>query len=156
MVYKKLGIASDHAGKDLKKTVSAFLSEQGIEVIDYGVDFDSSHSVDYPDYAMKLADNISKHNIEGAIAICGTGIGMCITANKFPGVRACSVWDEYSSKMSREHNDSNCLCIGSRTLNHYRALDIVKIWIETPFSGNRHKSRLDKISSIEQKNFKSS
>ncbi|NRA43700.1 MAG: ribose 5-phosphate isomerase B [Oligoflexales bacterium] len=154
MVFKKLGIASDHAGKDLKKTILEFLSEQGLEVIDFGVDCNSTESVDYPDYAAKLAEAVSNQKIDGAIAICGTGIGMCITANKYPSVRACSVWDEYSSRMSREHNDSNCLCLGSRTLNHYRALDIVKIWVETPFGGDRHRSRLDKVTSIEQKNFK--
>ena len=156
LVFKKLGIASDHAGKDLKKTVHEFLVEQGIEVVDYGVDVQVEQSVDYPDYAMQLAGNLSKGLIQGAIAICGTGIGMCITANKFPSVRACSVWDEYSARMSREHNDSNCLCLGSRTLNHYRALDIVKIWVETQFLGDRHQLRLDKIKNIEKENFKTS
>ncbi|MFK7823903.1 MAG: ribose 5-phosphate isomerase B [Oligoflexales bacterium] len=156
MVFSKLGIASDHAGKDLKKTVSEFLVQQGIELIDYGVDYQVTESVDYPDYGMQLAKNLFKGQINGAIAICGTGIGMCITTNKFPKVRACSVWDEYSARMSREHNDSNCLCLGSRTLNPFRALDIVKIWIETPFIGDRHQLRLDKIKSIEQENFKTS
>lgn len=153
MVFKKVGIASDHAGTDLKKAVYEFLIQQGIEAIDYGVDIQSNQSVDYPDYAIPLAKDVSKKNIEGAIAICGTGIGMCITANKFPKVRACSVWDEYSCRMSREHNNSNFLCIGSRTLTTHRALDIVKLWLDTPFSGGRHQSRLDKIANLEQKNF---
>ena len=114
MHFKKIGIASDHAGKELRQMIIDFVKLMNCEVVDYGVDFDSDKSVDYPDYAALIAEDVSNNKIDGAIAICGTGIGMCITANKFPGVRATSVWDDFSSQMSRAHNDSNVICIGSR------------------------------------------
>lgn len=153
MQFKKIGIASDHAGKDLRKMILDFVALMDCEIIDYGVDFDSDKSVDYPDFAALLANDVSKGNIDGAIAICGTGIGMCITANKFPKVRATSVWDDFSCKMSRMHNDSNVMCIGSRSLNHHRAVELVKLWLETPFEGDRHQMRLNKITEIEKSNF---
>jgi ribose 5-phosphate isomerase B len=150
---QKIGIASDHGGKQLKQKVLEFLASAGFEVVDYGVAIDSP-SVDYPDYAEKLAKDLSQKRITKGIAICGTGIGMCIAANKVPGVRAASVWDEFTARVSRQHNDANIICLGERVLNFDRALDFIKIWLETPFEGDRHKRRVDKISAIEAKNMK--
>jgi len=152
--FKKIGIASDHAGKELKQMIIDFVRLIEVEVIDYGVALETDKSVDYPDYAEMLARDIAKQKIDGAIAICGTGIGMAITANKFPGVRAASVWDEFSCKMSRAHNDSNIMCLGARTLNYHRAVDLVRTWLETPFEGERHQMRLNKIREIEKSAFK--
>lgn len=154
MEFKKIGIASDHAGKELKQMIIDFVRLIDVEVVDYGIAMETDKSVDYPDYAEMLARDLTRANIDGAIAICGTGIGMAITANKFPGVRAASAWDEFSSKMSRAHNDANMLCLGARTLNYHRAMDIVRIWLETPFAGERHQMRLNKIREIEKKTFK--
>lgn len=154
MQFKTIGLASDHAGRELKQMILDFVKVMEVEVVDYGVDLKIDKSVDYPDYAELVASNVSEGKLDGGIAICGTGIGMCITANKFPGIRATSVWDEYSCRMSRVHNDSNVLCLGSRTLNHHRAIDLVRIWLETEFAGGRHQMRLNKIREIEKKTFK--
>lgn len=147
----KIGIASDHAGKELKQLVADFVRLKNFEVIDYGVSMESDKSVDYPDYAAILATDISTGKIEQGILICGTGIGMSITANKFPGVRAAIVTDEFTARMCKAHNDANVVCLGSRVLNPHRATEFVNIWLDTKFEGNRHKTRLDKIRDIERK-----
>ena len=152
MYFSTVGVVSDHAGKDLKKLLVAFLITMGVAAEDLGVAWESEASVDYPDYAGLLASKISQKKLEGGIAICGTGIGMSIAANKYPGVRAAVVWSEYSCRMSRAHNDSNLLCLGARTLNEHRAADFVKIWLETPFAGGHHQLRVEKIAKIEKKN----
>jgi ribose 5-phosphate isomerase B len=154
--FKKIGLASDHAGKELKRDILVFLKDKGFELVDYGVPYESTGRVDYPDFVARLAEDVSNKTLDAGIAICGTGIGMSIVANKFKGVRAASVWDEYSSRMSREHNDANILCLGARTLNYFRALDYVEVWLRTSFAGEQHKTRLEKISKIEKKNLKSS
>ncbi len=146
----KIGIASDHAGKELKQLIADFVRLKNYEVIDYGVAVGSDKSVDYPDYAAILASDVSAGKLDRGVLICGTGIGMCITANKFPGVRAASVTDEFTARMSRAHNDANIVCLGARVLNHHRAAELVNIWLDTPFEGNRHKARLDKIREIEK------
>jgi ribose 5-phosphate isomerase B len=150
----KIGIAADHGGKELKQLVFEFLQHTDYQVIDYGVSVETDKSVDYPDYAALLAADLSLGKIDRGIAICGTGIGMCITANKFPGVRAASVWDEFTAKMSRAHNDANVLCLGARVVNHHRAVAYTKIWLETEYEGGRHSERLHKIRELEKKNFK--
>jgi ribose 5-phosphate isomerase B len=150
----KIGVAADHGGKDLKRLVVDFLQLTDFEVVDYGVASNTDKSVDYPDYARVLAQDVSAEKIERGIAICGTGLGMCITANKFPKVRAVSVWDEYTARMSRQHNNANIICLGGRTINHHRAVDFVKIWLETSYEGGRHEERLKKIYEIEKKNLK--
>lgn len=154
MQFEKVGVASDHAGKELRKMVLEYLQASGVQTVDYGVDFKHEKSVDYPDYSALLAEGVSKGEFDGAIAICGTGLGMSISANKFPGVRATCVWDEFSCRMSREHNNSNILCLGSRALNFHRAVELVRIWLETSFLGDRHQLRLNKIHEIEKLNFK--
>ncbi len=150
----KIGVASDHAGKELKQLIVEFMKASDVEVIDYGVVVDSQKSVDYPDYAAAVASDISSKKLDFGILICGTGIGMSIAANKFPYVRAALVWDDFTAKMSRAHNDANVLCLGARTLNHHRAIDLAKLWLETPFEGSRHNLRLEKIREIEKQNFK--
>lgn len=150
----KIGLSADHAGKELKEVLIGLVKALGHEAVDYGVAVSNEQSVDYPDYAALLAGDLSSGKIERGIAVCGSGIGMAITANKFPGVRAAVVWDEYSARMSRAHNDANMICIGARTTNIHRAADFLKIWLETEFEAGRHKMRRDKIRELEKKNFK--
>lgn len=150
----KIGLAADHAGKELKEILLGLVTAMGHEAVDYGVAVSNEQSVDYPDYAALLAHDISNGRVDAGVAVCGSGIGMSITANKFPGVRAAVIVDEYSARMSRAHNDSNLACFGSRMLNQYRASDFLKIWLETSFEGGRHKMRLDKVRELEKKNFR--
>ena len=149
----KIGIASDHAGKELKQLIADFVRLKNYEVIDYGVAVDSDKSVDYPDYAAILAGDIASGKLDRGVLICGTGIGMSITANKFPGVRAALAWDEFTARMSRAHNDANVICLGARVLNHHRAAELVNLFLDTEFEGNRHRARLEKIREIEKKLF---
>lgn len=148
----KIGITADHAGKELKQLVYEFLRLTDYEAIDYGVSADTKQSVDYPDYAAILSSDVSTGKLDLGIAICGTGIGMAMTANKFAGVRAALVWDEFTARMSRQHNNANVLCLGARTTNHHRAVDFTKIWLESEYEGGRHEERLKKIREIEKKN----
>ena len=147
----KIAVGSDHAGKELKSFIIDFLTLTNHSVLDYGVAADSPGSVDYPDYADIVASEISNGRAERGILVCGTGVGMCVAANKFPGVRAAMVWDEYTTRMSRSHNDANVLCLGARTLNPQRAVDFVKIWLSTEFEEGRHRSRIIKIQAIEKR-----
>jgi len=144
-------VGSDHAGFRLKERIKNFLNEKGMEFYDVGPE--KEDSVDYPDFAEKVAEAISKGEAERGILICGSGLGMTIVANKFKGVRATLCHDEYTAKMSRAHNDSNLLTLGSRVLEEEKALRIVEIWLTTPFEGGRHLKRLEKIKEIENKNF---
>ncbi len=148
----EIGIASDHGGKILKDKILRYLRDGGCPVRDFGVAVDSNASVDYPDYAKQLASLISKGELTRGILVCGSGIGMSIAANKFPGVRAALITDDYTAKMCRLHNDANVLCLGERVINHDRALDFVRIWLETEFEGGRHQGRLDKIRALELHN----
>lgn len=147
----KIAIAADHAGKELKSYVIDFLTLTNHQVLDYGVAADSTSSVDYPDYADIVASEVSAGRCERGILICGTGIGMCVTANKFPNVRAAVVTDEFTARMSRAHNDTNIICLGSRTINYQRAIDFVKIWLATECEEGRHRSRINKINTIEKR-----
>lgn len=146
----RIGIASDHGGKILKAKLSQYLQAQGVELQDFGVDVDSQESVDFPDYAAKVARALSEGQISRGILVCGTGIGMSIAANKFPGVRAALVWDEFTARMSRLHSNSNILCLGERVINHERALDYLQLWLSTPFEGGRHQRRIEKIHHLEE------
>lgn len=147
----KIAVASDHAGKELKSYIIDFLKLTNHEILDYGVAADSVGSVDYPDYADIVGSEVASNRVERGILICGTGIGMCISVNKFPGVRAAQVFDEFTARMSRAHNDANVLCLGARTINHQRAIDFVKIWLTTEFEEGRHRSRLNKLTTIEKR-----
>ncbi|MEE8185642.1 MAG: ribose 5-phosphate isomerase B [Thermodesulfobacteriota bacterium] len=148
----KIAIASDHTGTELKEDIKAFLSEIGYEFKDMGSE--GNDSVDYPDYGIPVAERVSSGEIEKGILICGTGIGMSIVANKFPGVRAALVNDIYSARMAKEHNDANILVIGGKVLGKGLSREIVKIWLESRFEGGRHQRRLDKITNIEKRRTK--
>ena len=145
-----IGIASDHAGFDLKANIVLFLSELRYEVNDMGPA--TSNSVDYPDYGISVAQAITANKISRGIVICGTGIGMSIVVNRFPGIRGTLCSDVYTAKLCREHNNSNVLIMGGRVVGHGLAREIVKVWLNTPFEGGRHQKRLDKITQIDKPN----
>ncbi|HIP42878.1 MAG TPA: ribose 5-phosphate isomerase B [Aquifex aeolicus] len=143
----KIAIGSDHAGYPLKEKIKDFLEKEGYEVLDMGTH--SQESTHYPLFAQAVARAVEEKKVDKGILICGTGIGMSITANKFKGVRAALCTNEYMARMSRLHNDANVLCLGERVLGVELALSIVKVWLETPFEGGRHLKRVELISEIE-------
>ena len=141
-------IGSDHGGLELKQAVCELLAQKGVTFKDLGTN--DGDSVDYPDFAAKAAREIvSGHATEG-ILICGTGIGMSIAANKFPGIRAALVHDEFTAQMAREHNNANILVMGGRILSPDVGKKLVEIWLESDYAGGRHQNRLDKIAGLEQ------
>jgi RpiB/LacA/LacB family sugar-phosphate isomerase len=142
-------IGSDHAGFALKESIKGFLSSAGVRTFDAGTHRDES--VDYPDYGVLAAGRVSSGEFEKGILVCGSGVGMAIVANKFPGVRAALCLDEETARLSRQHNDSNILVLAGRKTEAAAAERIVKTWLETPFEGGRHQKRLDKIRELEQK-----
>ena len=142
-----LVIGSDHGGLELKEAVKAALTSRGINVDDYGTD--NGDSVDYPDFAEKVAGAISRGDAAQGILVCGTGIGMSIAANKFPGVRAALATDEFMAQMAKEHNNANILVLGGRVLQVDLALKMVNVWLDTAYEGGRHQLRLDKIAKVE-------
>ena len=149
----QIGLACDHGGFELKEELKTFLKSLGVEPIDMGTF--NEDSVDYPDFGVLVAEKVSQGELEKGILICGTGIGMSIVANKFPRIRAALANDLYSSRCSREHNDANILIIGGRIVGKELAKAIVKVWLETPFAGGRHRRRLEKIEALEREKFKS-
>ena len=144
----KIGIACDHGGLSLKGSIKAVLASAN-DVIDFGVD--SEASVDYPDCAAPALKALKAGEVDRLVLICGTGIGMSIAANRVSGVRATLVHDAYTARMSREHNDSNCLVLGARTTGVAVAEEIAAIWLETAFAGGRHQQRLDKADQLAAK-----
>ncbi len=144
----KFAIASDHRGVQVKSRLSDLLTRMGHEVVDYGPK-DAGESVDYPDFASKVAKDVSEKKVERGILICGTGIGMCITANKFPGVRAADCHDDLTAEMSRRHNDANVMCLSADLLADNVVNRMVEIWARTEFEGGRHARRVEKIQQIE-------
>jgi ribose 5-phosphate isomerase B len=142
-------IGSDHAGFALKESVKGALSAEGFRVFDAGTHRDDS--VDYPDYGVIVAERVSAGEFERGILICGSGVGMAIVANKFPGIRAALCLDEETARLSRQHNDSNILVLAGRKTEAAAGGRIIKTWLETPFEGGRHQKRLDKIRELEQK-----
>jgi ribose 5-phosphate isomerase B len=147
-MFMKISLGADHAGYLLKDRVRQYVIERGYQVVDEGTN--TSDSVDYPDYALKVAEDVAAGRAERGILVCGSGIGMAITANKVDGIRAANISNAYEAQMSREHNDLNVLTLGARILNETDAMHIVQIWLDTPFSGGRHSGRLDKIHQIEE------
>ena len=145
-----IAIASDHGGFSLKVDIVSFLNELGYEVNDMGPK--NQNSVDYPDYAIRIAQAVTKNTDSRGIVICGTGIGMSIVVNRFPGIRGTLCSDLYTAKLCREHNDSNILIMGGRVVGHGLAREIVKVWLSTPFDGGRHQKRLDKINQFDESN----
>ncbi len=139
----KVGVGSDHAGFDLKEFLKEQLKKEGFEVIDYGTHI--KKSVDYPDYAEKVATGIQKKEVSLGILVCGTGIGVSIAANKFRGVRAARCCTVQDAVLAREHNDANVLTLGGRLVGNELALEIAKTFLETPFLKGRHMRRVNKI-----------
>ena len=144
----KIVIASDHAGYDLKESVITYLLQEGYEVEDFGPK--NSDSVDYPDYGVSVAKAILEAKANRGILICGTGIGMSIVVNRFPGIRGTLCSDLYTAKLCREHNDSNILIMGGRVVGKGLAHEIVKTWLTTSFEGGRHTKRIEKIEQIDE------
>jgi ribose 5-phosphate isomerase B len=143
-------LGSDHAGYKLKEKVKEYLHGLGVEIQDVGA-FSDSQSVDYPDYAAAAAARVSDGSADRAILVCATGAGMCITANKVPGIRAVSGWEPEIVRLSRAHNDANVLCLPGRFMEAKTAQELVKIWLVTAFDGGRHQRRVDKISTLEKR-----
>ena len=154
---KTIVIGSDHAGFKLKEKLKEVLNKNSYKVVDVGTD--SEESVDYPDYAVKVGEKVSKSKDSFDIAgilVCGSGIGMSIAANKVPGIRAALCRDELDAEMSRKHNNANIVCLGERVSSDEKAVKIVKKFLATEFDGNkkdgdRHKRRADKFKEIEKK-----
>lgn len=144
----KIAIASDHRGYEAKEQVKAQIAQAGHECVDFGTN--SSSPVDYPDLAFLAADAVSKREADRAILICGTGIGMCIAANKVHGVRAALCYDELNAQISRQHNDANVLCVSGDLIGEVMLRKIVEIWLTTDFTGGRHQRRVKKITAIEE------
>ena len=142
-----LVIASDHGGLELKEEIKALLCEQGIPCEDLGTS--NGDSVDYPDFGIRVARKVSGGEAEKGILVCGTGIGMSIVANKFPGIRAALATDVFMATMAKEHNNANILVLGGRVLAAPVAREMVSAWLTTEFAGGRHQARLDKITAIE-------
>ena len=140
---KILSIASDHGGFALKSAILKDLSGEYCEFIDRGPE--TSESVDYPDFAKLVCDDVNSGRASLGVLICTSGIGMSIAANKVRGIRAALCSDTYSARVSRAHNNANVLCLGERVIGEHLALDIVDIWLKTGFEGNRHKRRVDMI-----------
>jgi ribose 5-phosphate isomerase B len=141
-----IAIASDHAGLALKKKIIAHFHEVAFD--DLGTH--SDESCDYPDYAAAAAEKVASGQAQRGIVICGSGIGVSMTANKVRGIRAALCFNEYMAEMSRRHNDSNILALGARVIGEDIALRIVEIWIRTPFDGGRHQRRIDKLMALER------
>ena len=145
-----IAIASDHGGFSLKVDIVSFLNELGYQVNDMGPK--NQNSVDYPDYGIRIAQAVTTNSGTRGIVICGTGVGMSIIVNRFPGIRGTLCSDLYTAKLCREHNDSNILIMGGRVVGHGLAREIVKVWLSTPFEGGRHQKRLDKINQLDKSN----
>ena len=147
-----VALGCDHAGWELKERLKAWLIQVGHQVLDFGTH--SPDPVDYPDYAIQVADSVANGKAERGVLICGTGIGMAMAANKIPGVRAAFCPDLFTARLSREHNDSNVLTLGGRLMGREMAIEILGIWLATPFQGGRHSRRIAKITEAEERHLR--
>lgn len=145
----EIALGADHAGFELKEKIKLELTRLGHSVADLGTN--SGESVDYPDYAARVCRQVTGGQAARGILVCGTGIGMSMSANKLPGIRAANACSEAAARLSREHNDANVLALGARLLEEGQALSIVRVWLETGFLGGRHQQRVDKIAELERK-----
>ncbi len=150
----KIAVGSDHTGVMIKKIIFEFLKQKGYDIIDVGTF--TEESVDYPDIAFNVANRVAINEVKFGILIDATGIPSAITANKIPGIRAATCYNEFSAKSSREHNDANVLAVGARSLGEETIKSIAEVWLSTKFLGDRHQKRLDKIKAIEEKYSKKS
>lgn len=143
-----IAMGADHAGWKLKEEVKKALEQNGHKVVDQGTN--GEESVDYPDYAERVARSVAKGECERGILFCGTGIGMSIAANKIKGVRAAVCHDAFTTEMSRKHNDANVFCAGTRVLDPESVKQLVLMWLQVPFEGGRHQKRIDKIGQLDR------
>ena len=144
----RIALGADHAGFHAKEIIKKFLAEAGYPFDDLGTQ--SDESVDYPDFARQVAERVAAGGADFGILACGTGIGMAMTANKVPGVRAATAHNAMTAHMAREHNDANVLTLGGRVVSDAEALEIVREFLNTPFAGGRHQRRIDKISELDK------
>ncbi|MDR1964970.1 MAG: ribose 5-phosphate isomerase B [Planctomycetaceae bacterium] len=149
MVFK-IALGSDHHGIAVRMKTADFLRQLGHDVLEFGPALEEKLPVDYPDVAVEVAQRVSYREVDRGILICGTGIGMCITANKFSGIRAAPIIDELAAELSRRHNDLNVLCLSADMLDQETIHRIIEIWLNAPFDGGRHQKRLHKIEKIEK------
>jgi len=145
----RIAIGADHGGYELKQQIAEFLIAQGYEINDLGTH--SLESVDYPDFAELVARAVARDEAERGIVICGTGIGVSMSANKVRGIRAALCTDCYMARMAREHNDAQVLCLGARVLGVGSALEIVQVFLSNKFQGGRHARRVGKINALDEK-----
>ena len=148
----KIALGSDHGGFQLKQSLIPYLQGRDIVVSDAGTN--SEDSVDYPDFAERVAVLVSHGEADAGILVCGTGIGISIAANKVPGIRAALVTDPFMARMAREHNNANVLVLGGRVIDEQKAVELVGAWLDATFEGGRHQGRLDKITELEKKYIK--
>ncbi len=142
----RIAIGSDHAGFRLKNFLKEYLEREGYDVKDVGTY--SQDPVHYPEYGFKVAKMVSSGEADRGLLICGSGVGMCIVANRIKGVRAVNAMEPYTAKMSRRHNNSNVLCMGGRFVGEEMALEILKVWLAEPFEGGRHEVRINMIDEV--------
>ncbi len=145
---RSVALGSDHAGFRVKEVARNVLARMGVPVLDFGTDSDAS--VDYPDYARRAVEAVLDGRADRAVLVCGSGIGMSIAANKYPGIRAALVSEPRTAEMCRKHNDANVLVLPGWKLADQEVEAILRVWLETEFEGGRHQRRLDKISAIEK------
>ncbi len=145
----KIALGADHAGFELKEKIKKFLQDAGHEVLDLGCH--STESVDYPVYGAKVAKAVLQGEAERGILVCGTGLGMSMVANRFPGIRAALCHELFTARMSRLHNDANVLVLGGRVIGDVLALEMVKVFLETPFEGGRHLRRVNQIDELSER-----
>ena len=144
----KIALASDHGGYEFKELVKKHLQEQGYEIVDFGCN--EKERCDYPDYGKPAAESVATGSADRGILICSTGIGMCMVANKVPGVRGGLVYNDHTAELTRRHNNTNVLCLGGLEFPHKDMLRWVDIWLTTPFDGGRHERRVEKVMSLQQ------
>lgn len=143
----RIAVGSDHAGFELKQQLAEHIEASGHKIVDLGTH--DSVSVDYPDFGAAVGRAVAGSEVDLGVAVCGSGIGICIAANKVPGVRAATVHDVTSARLSREHNDANVMCVGQRFIGPQVAFDAVDAFLTATFAGGRHSRRVDKISHLE-------
>lgn len=143
----RIALGADHAGFHAKEVIRRFLAEQGYDVEDLGTK--SEESVDYPDFARQVAERVAGGGAQLGVLVCGTGIGMAMTANKVPGIRAGTAHDEMTARMAREHNDANVLTLGGRVVDDEKAVAIVREFLNAQFAGGRHQRRVEKINELD-------
>jgi len=144
----KIALGADHAGYELKNRVKQYLQQKGIEVQDEGTQ--TGDSVDYPDFARLVAHDVSESRADWGILVCGSGIGMAMSANKVAGIRAVNASNEQEAQLSREHNNANVLALGARLLRDEEAMAIIDKWLATPFAGGRHERRVEKMAGLDR------